>query len=105
MPTGLNGSNTTYKTVLFGEGSLAWGESTEGITPAEVTRKAAAGDGQGQDILHSRRQFVLHPRGIKFVAGGIAGKSPTTAEFRAAAQWTRVYAERKQVRVAFLITN
>jgi hypothetical protein len=95
------GSTSGYKytSYLFGKGAVAWADS-EIPHPAEDARDSLA----GEDILISRRHFILHPRGVKFTDSSCAGQSPTNAELATAANWDRVY-ERKNVRIAALITN
>tara|TARA_R110000796_G_scaffold117736_1_gene230773 strand:- start:15246 stop:16253 length:1008 start_codon:yes stop_codon:yes gene_type:complete len=98
------GSNrVTYTTFLFGRGAIGYGEGAP-KKPTEVDNAPAAGDGEGQEFLYSRRHYIMHPRGIKFTSSSVAGKSPTNTELAAAANWDRVY-ERKQVRLAAIKTN
>lgn len=57
--------NTT--SVVCRSGALAFGEGTPaGMVPTEVERRANSGNGQGGDILHSRRSVVLHPQGFNW---------------------------------------
>ena len=103
----ITGSNRTeYVTYLVGRGAMCWNEAPTSPSPSiEVDRKPEQGNGFGVDILYSRRQFVLHPYGIKWADGSVAGEFPTNAELALAANWSRVYAERKQIPLAFLVTN
>jgi hypothetical protein len=102
--TGTN--RTEYITYLVGAGALAWHEAPLRSSPMiEVEREALQGGGVGVDILVSRRQFVLHPNGIKWTGAVSAADFPTNAELATAANWDRVYAERKQIPIAFLVTN
>lgn len=94
----------TYTSVLFGTGSIGYAEASP-KTPSEVDRDPAVGDGEGEEILYSRRHTVLHPFGFEWTSSSMAGKSPTNAELANAANWNRVYPERKQVPIAFLKTN
>ena len=101
----ISGSNRTmYHTYLFGEGSLGWGESPV-AKPVEMDEDASAADGMGVEELWTRRQFVCHPYGIKFTDSSVAAEFPTLAELQTAANWDRVYVERKQIAMALLITN
>jgi hypothetical protein len=101
------GSNRTeYITYLLGAGALAWHEAPLKTSPMiEVDREPLQGGGVGVDILISRRQFVLHPNGIKWTDTSVAGEFPTNAELALAANHDRVYPERKQIPIAFLVTN
>jgi hypothetical protein len=99
-------NRTEYITYLVGAGALAWHEASLRSSPMiEVEREALQGNGVGVDILISRRQFVLHPNGIKWTDTSVAGEFPTNAELAAASNWDRVFPERKQVPIAFLVTN
>lgn len=98
------GSNRiSYSSYLFGQGAFGFGEGQARV-PVEVEREASQGNGQGVETLWSRRVIGLHPRGISFVEGSVAGESPTNAELALAANWDRVF-DRKLVRLAELRTN
>lgn len=102
--TGAN--RTEYITYLIGAGALAWHEAPLKTSPMiEVDREPLQGGGVGVDILISRRQFVLHPNGIKWTDNSVAGEFPTNAELALATNHDRVYAERKQIPIAYLVTN
>ena len=96
------GSYTTY---MLGAGAIAWGESMPRV-PVEVQREAAQADGAGVEQLWTRREYVMHPRGIAcqsaaIAAGGDGGQSPTNTTLALAATWSRVF-ERKRVNIAIL---
>ena len=103
-PTIAGTNRTMYHTYLFGTGALGWAEHAVD-TPSEVESDASAGDGMGVEELWTRRQFCAHPYGIKWTDTTVSGTFPTNAELRLAANWDRVYAERKQIPIAVLITN
>lgn len=105
MPVATGTNSDAYISVFAAPGVIAFGEASNDVTPTEIERKPASGDGMGQEILYTRRSFTLHPYGIKFVSGGMAGTSPTNVELALAAAWDRVYGERKQVAMAFLRSN
>ena len=88
-----------YTSYLFGDGAFGLGNGAAPV-PSETDRDSLAGN----DILITRRHYLLHPRGIKFASGSVAGASPTNAELLLAANWDRVY-DRKNVRIAALKTN
>ena len=88
-----------YTSYLFGEGAAGFGQGAAPV-PSETDRDSLA----GEDYLITRSHFIMHPRGIAWSDGSVAGESPTNAEAALAANWSRVY-ERKNVRVAQLITN
>lgn len=93
----------TYTTYLFGRGAVGYGDGAP-AKPTAVDSNELAGDGEGQEFLHYRKHFIMHPRGIKFTSSSVAGKSPTNAELANAANWDRVY-DRKQIRIAAIKTN
>lgn len=98
VATGSNGGYY-YTTYLFGQGAIGRGDGAAPM-PVEVDRDSL----QGDDILVNRRHFILHPRGIAWQAGSMAGASPTNAEAALAANWSRAYAQ-KNIRIVKLVTN
>jgi hypothetical protein len=92
-----------YTSVIFGPGAFGFGETTP-KTPAEITREALQGDGEGQEIVSSRREFMLHPVGHDILDAGVAGQSATNAELALAAAWDRKF-ERKLIPIAFYEHN
>ena len=70
-----------------------------------LTRNEAQGNGGGVETLHSRKTWLVHPAGYAFKSATVTGLSPTMAELALPANWERVYAERKQLPFAFLVTN
>jgi hypothetical protein len=99
-----NTSRYAYWTYLFGEGAMAWAEAAV-VTPVEVERRGMAGNGMGVETLITRRQFVMHPYGIKWTSSSESGEFPTNADLATTANWDRVYAERNQIAIAALVTN
>ncbi len=100
----VSGTNRiTYTSILFGSGAFAGGTATV-KTPSELERKASAGNGGGQDILHSRNAGIIAPRGFSFTSASVVGQSATQAELATAGNWERKHA-RKNCRIAFLQTN
>jgi len=94
-----------YTSVLFGVGAFGYGESAA-LLPSELERVQNAGNGSGQDIIHSRYNEIIHPHGFAFASAGLAqGISATRAQLEAAAQWDRIATERKNIPLAFLRTN
>ena len=91
-----------YTSVLFGRGAFGYGEGMPTV-PVEVERQALQGDGGGVEYIGERKTWILHPFGFANTATP-AGESESLAELAAAASWNRVV-ERKNVPLAFLITN
>ena len=92
-------SGFVYTTYLFGNGAFGFGQGNAPV-PTETDRDSLA----GEDILITRTHFLMHPRGIKFKSGSVAGTFPTNTELALATNWDRVY-ERKNVRIAAIIHN
>ena len=95
-------TGTWYYTYLYAPGAIDYGKGSP-MVPSELERIAGAGNGGGQDVVHSRQSGIYHPYGYQFDATAPAGQSATLAEL-AADNWTRVV-ERKNVGIACLIHN
>lgn len=104
LPVVAGSNRVTYTSILFGSGAVGYAEGSPKV-PSAVERDESKGNGEGEEILYSRRHTVLHPFGFEFTNASVAGKSPTNAELALAANWNRVYPERKQIPMAFLKTN
>jgi hypothetical protein len=90
--------------ILFSTGVVAFGSGTPEV-PSEMARKPDTGNGGGQDVIYSRSTDIIHPYGFAFDSSGVAGISATYAELNAASAWDRVYQNRKNVGMAFLMCN
>ena len=58
----------------------------------------------GTELLANRKQYIMHPIGVKFTSSSVAADSPTNAELATAANWARVFS-RKNVKLLCLKTN
>lgn len=92
-----------YITVIASPGAIAYGQGYPDI-PVEVYRLPLQGNGGGTEAIVERVNWLIHPFGHKWNESSIAAKSPSIAELKEAAQYTRVV-DRKSVPLAFLITN
>jgi hypothetical protein len=92
-----------FDTWLLGRDAFRIGNGLPKV-PTEVARVAAAGNGSGQEVLHSRLEWMIHPVGYAYVGVTPAG-GPSNADLAAAASWSRRYPERKQIRIARLRTR
>jgi hypothetical protein len=91
-----------YTSVLFTPGAIGWGMSAPRIAPGiEIENKPSAGNGGGQQILHSRVNLAIHPAGFAWDEAAVADESPTIAELANPVNWERVV-ERRAVGLAFL---
>lgn len=96
-----------FDTWLFGAGAFAMGMGSPAV-PTEVDRTPAAGNGGGQDTLFNRVEWTLHPVGHAYVGTAPQGgptNAATTNNLANAASWRRVFPERKQIRMARLVTR
>lgn len=104
---GMPFSSGVFDTWLFGSGAVRMGRGSA-KTPVEVERKASSGNGSGQDILYNRVELCLAPKGYAYVGTAPAG-GPTNANtsnnLANAASWRRAFTERKQIKIARLITR
>lgn len=93
-----------YTSVLFTPGAVGWGMSAPRVAEGtEIESKPSAGNGGGQQILHSRVNLAIHPAGFTWTEAAVVGDSPTMAELANPANWDRVV-ERKAAGLAFLKT-
>ncbi len=105
---GLPATGGVYESWLFGAGAIRMGLGSPKV-PTEVARKPDAGNGGGQEILYNRVELCLHPVGHKFAVGSPANGGPsnaaTSGNLAHADSWMRVFPERKQIKIARLITR
>lgn len=101
---GLPVTANVHETWLFGVGSLQFGSANADV-PTEVSREALAANGGGQEILTTRRVYAIHPTGHAFIQGSIPNGGPSNSDLAAAANWSRRYPERKQIKFAVLRTR
>lgn len=95
-------SGDTYVSALFGAGAFGYGVAAPRIAEGtEVENLPSAGNGGGQQVLHTRLNMALHPSGFKWTETTVVDESPTLAELATAANWERVV-ERRAVPLAFL---
>ena len=88
MPVSGAGANRVFTTYIFGPGAVGFGEKSPKV-PVEVERQALKG--MGQEYIVNRRQWVMHPRGIKWLGTNQAGVTPANSELADVANWKRVY--------------
>lgn len=103
LPAVAGTNRITYTCIFFGAGVLG-AASGKVMMPSEMKRDPDAGNGGGQDTLHSRRSDLIHPLGFSFTSSSVAGQSATLAELENAANWDRVW-DRKHIPMAFIQVN
>lgn len=104
---GIPRSSNVYETWIFGPGAVRLGVSAPKV-PTAVERKEGAGNGGGQEVLYNRVEWTIHPVGHRY-AGTSPNGGPSNASssnnLANAASWQRVFPERKQIKIARLITR
>lgn len=85
-------AGNVYTTYLFGAGAIGYAEGAP-ANPIEMERKGT----ESIDILINRREFIMHPRGVRWV-GQPAVATPSNAELSTGANWQRVF-ENKNIRI------
>lgn len=104
---GMPAASGVFETWLFGANAVGFG-SAPPMVPTETIRVPGAGNGAGQETLHSRVQWCIHPRGHAYVGtapNGGPSNASTSNNLAAAGSWARVAPERKQIKIARLITR
>lgn len=106
-----NGAQTAtgiYHTWLVGPASFRLGVGTP-IVPTEVFRYPDQGNGAGSDVLYNRVEWSIHPVGHAYVGSPATQGGPTNAatsgNLAHSNSWVRVFPERKQIKLARLITR
>jgi len=104
---GIPVTGNVYDSWLFGPGAAQLGVGSAKV-PTAVTRSEAAGNGGGQETLHSRQEWSIHPVGHGYIgtaANGGPGNGTGANELNVATSWNRVWPERKQIKFARLVTR
>ena len=104
---GMPNTGTVFDTWLFGPGAVRMGVGSNEM-PVEMERAPRAGKGAGQDILHTRVEWCLHPVGYRYngtAPSGGPSNAATTNNLAHLDSWLRVYPERKQIKIARLKTQ
>lgn len=96
-----------FDTWLFGRGAVRNGRGAPKV-PTEMDRVASAGNGSGQDVMHNRVEWCLAPVGYAYIGtapNGGPSNAATANNLAAAASWRRAFTERKQIKMARLVTR
>jgi hypothetical protein len=104
---GMPHTGGVFDTWLFGRGAVRWAAGSPKV-PTEVKREPAAGNGGGQDILFNRVEWIIAPAGYAYIGTppkGGPSNANTTNNLANAGSWSRVFSERKQIRIARLVTT
>lgn len=96
-----------YESWLFGSGAYAFGSGSP-LVPTETDRAPAVGNGGGSETLYNRTEWVIHPVGHAYVgtpAKGGPSNASSSNNLANASSWQRAFTERKQIKIARLITR
>lgn len=96
-----------FESWLFGAGAIRLGMGSP-ATPTETERLPSAGNGGGQEVLYNRTEWAIHPVGNAYVGTAPAGgpsNASTSNNLANAASWKRAFPERKQIKIARLVTR
>jgi hypothetical protein len=88
-----------YTSYLFGQGAFAYGEGTP-ANAVEMDREIL----KRNSVLANDKQFVLHPRGVKWTSANHAGDTPSDAELETGTSWASAF-ELKNIRLGAVVTN
>lgn len=91
-----------HRVWLFGAGAFGLGMS-DPKNPVEVERFSLANQGSGEEVLTSRVEWAIHPRGHAYTGTPAANGGPTNTELEAATSFDRRAPERKQIKFAQLV--
>lgn len=104
---GVPAAGGVYHSWLFGPGAVRLGMGSPKV-PTEIERHAGAGNGGGAETLYNRVEWSLHPVGHKYAGtapNGGPSNAATSNNLAHAGSWQRVFPERKQIKIARLITR
>ncbi|MFA5424233.1 MAG: major capsid protein [Phycisphaerae bacterium] len=94
LPTSGEGAATVYSTYLYGAAPVIFNEIQMPKWSMETDREALSGN----DILISRKAFVMHVAGVMWLGEVLTGNSPLNTELADVTNWERVY-ENKNIKV------
>ena len=101
------GVDGVYESWLFGRGAAYMGVGSPRV-PTEVARHASGSGGGGMEVLHSRQEWIIHPRGFAYSGTSPDGgpdNTTTSNNLNNAGSWNRVFPQRKMIKFARLITR
>lgn len=104
---GMPRTGGVYQTWVFGAGAVSLGQGSPKV-PVAVDRNENTGNGGGAEELYNRWEWAIHPNGHAFQGtppNGGPSNAATSGNLANAASWQRVFPERKQIKIARLITR
>lgn len=100
-------SGGVFECWLFGRGAVRFGVGSPKV-PTEIDRQPATGNGAGQDVLHNRVEWIVHPEGHAYVGSAPKGgpsNAATANNLAAAGSWKRAIQDRGLIRIARLVSR
>lgn len=104
---GMPFSGGVFESWLFGPGAVRLGTGAPKV-PTETDRSPSEGNGGGTETLYNRVEWAMHPKGHRYdgsAPNGGPSNASTTNNLANAASWRRVFTERKQIKIARLVTR
>lgn len=104
---GMPVTSGVFESWLFGRGAVRMGVGAPKV-PTEILRIPSAGNGGGQEQLYNRTEWTFHPTGHKYAGSAPSGGPSNAATANNLAHqdsWARVFTERKQIKIARLISR
>lgn len=104
---GMPRTGGVFETWIFGRNVFGFGEGSPKL-PVELGSNQLANNGGGEEILTNRVEWVIHPRGYAYIGippNGGPSNATTTNNLANANAWRRAWSERKQIRMAKLVTR
>ncbi len=107
MDNKIPGAGGVYETWLLSPGSVRMGLGSP-ANATEPERLPGAGNGGGNDVLHNRVEWCIHPTGHAYIGTAPSG-GPTAAatanNLANADSWQRAFTDRRAIKIARLITR
>lgn len=103
MPTAAG----VFESWMFGAGSVRLGVGSPKVA-TEVKRYPEANNGAGAEAMFNRVEWCLHPVGHAYVGTAAVGgpsNAATANNLAHADSWKRAFTERKQIKIARLVTR
>lgn len=93
-----------YETWIFGAGQIAFASKSP-ENAVELWHDPHAGNLWGAETLFNRQAWCMHPVGHSYKGPSDSTGGPNNDVLARAGSWERVFKERKQIRIARLITR
>lgn len=104
---GMPATDGVFESWMFGGGATRLGMNSPKV-PNETKRDPDAGNGGGAEIMYDRTEWAIHPVGHGYIGSAPDGgpsNAATADNLANAGSWSRVFPERKQIKIARLITR